>query len=59
MTRSVKMIKTFSELTRSLGSPGAESEMSIFGTVTASAPKAVERAKKDINATAFKMATLH
>ena len=39
-TRRVKTIRTLSELTKSFGSLGAEMDMSIFGTVTGSAPKA-------------------
>jgi hypothetical protein len=39
-TRRVKTIRTLSELTKSFGSLGAEMDMSMFGTVTGSAPKA-------------------
>ncbi len=54
-TKSVKMIKTFREFTKSCGSLGAEMEISIFGTVTLSAPKAVNT-KRDRSKKAFKMA---
>ncbi len=56
-TKRVKTIRTFRELTRSFGSPGADRDISIFGTVTGSAPKA-ENVIKNITATALKMATL-
>ena len=39
-TKRVKTIRTLSELTKSFGSLGAEMDMSMFGTVTGSAPKA-------------------
>ena len=56
-TKRVKTIRTLRELTKSLGSLGAERDISIVGTVTASAPKA-ESAIRDIKITAFKMAIL-
>jgi hypothetical protein len=56
-TNSVKTIKTFRELTRSFGSPGAEMDMSIFGT-TGSAPNS-NGAKRSSNKAALKIAILH
>ncbi len=53
-TKSVKMINTFREFTKSCGSLGAEMEISIFGTVTLWA-KAVNT-KRDRSKKAFKMA---
>jgi len=49
--RSVKTINTFREFTKSFGSPGAEIDMSIFGT-TGSAPNIVDE-KSMINANAL------
>ncbi len=54
-TKSVRIIKTFRELTKSFGSLGAEIDISIFGTLTLSAPKAVNT-KRDRSKKAFKMA---
>ncbi len=51
------MIKTFREFTKSCGSLGADSEISIFGTVTGSAPKAKE-VIKNMNQIGLKMIIL-
>ncbi len=56
-TNKVKITKRLSEFTRSLGSLGADMDMSIFGTVTGSAPKAI-RVKKNSITTVFLMAIL-
>jgi len=55
-TNSVKTMRIFNELTKSLGSFGAVIEISIFGT-TGSAPKRAT-AKRSMIATAFKISNL-
>ena len=57
-TKRVKTIRTLSELTKSLGSLGADMDISMFGTVTGSAPKEATTKKSRIT-TALKMALSH
>ena len=54
-TKRVKTIRTLSELTKSLGSLGADMDISMLGTVIGSAPKEATTKKSRI-ATALKMA---
>jgi hypothetical protein len=54
-TKRVKTIRTLSELTKSLGSLGADIDISMLGTLTGSAPKEAT-VKKSRIATTLKMA---